>query len=210
LAVAHSLAYRPQETRPKLLIRNQGAVMKRVFLLSLILVMFALPPAMAQDVDQWPHLGLCVTSNFFNGEPLKTLYDRLRVEFTPVIQVGSSPDVYALPQIDYATGDGLVRVGGNVFVHVFNLGDWDFYTGGGVSPLQFTTEDQVKINSQGTVQFDFGATRKLYKWTGKDGKEKSIRIGGAIRQEISGQIGSTIPEVQSPTRITTLKIGFIF
>jgi len=182
---------------------------KKILLIGLILVLYAVPPAMAQT-NVWPNFGVGITTNFFNGEPLKTLYDRLRIEITPVLRVGTAPDVYVLPQLDYASLDGLVRVGGNVFVNVFTWGDWDFYTGGGVYPLQATTDKSVKINSQGSMAFDFGATRKLYKWQGTDGQEKSVRIGIALSQEVSGQIGSTAPEIRSPDRITVLKVGFIF
>lgn len=182
--------------------------MKRVFVGLVILVMFVVPPVVAQNA--WPHIGVGATSNFFNGEPMKTLYDRLRPEITLITQIGTAPDVYLLPQLDYATADGLVRVGGNVFVHVFNWGSWDFYTGGGLSPLQVATEDVVKINSQASVMIDFGATRKVYQWKGTDGKDKAIRVGLELRQEISDQIGSTAPIVESPKKLTILKFGILF
>ena len=183
--------------------------MKKLFLFGIILVLFALPPAVAQT-DPWPHLGVGFTTNFWNGEPPKTLWDRLRLEFSPVFQVGSSPNVYVLPSLDYATANGLVRLGSNLFVHVFRWGSWDFYTGGGVSPLQLSTNKEVKVNSQASLAFDFGATRKVYKWTGANGQEKTLRLGFELQHEVSGQIGTIAPETKSPDRITTAKVGFIF
>jgi hypothetical protein len=165
--------------------------------------------AVAQS-NEWPHLAAGVTTDFFNNQPLQSLYQNIRVEFSPVIQVGTGPNIYALPQIDYATSDGLVRIGGNVFVEVLTWGSWGFYTGASMSMPQFATTDVVKFNSQASAAIDVGGTRKIYTWNSSDGKEKAIRLGVAVRQEFSGQIGKDSPVISSPTRITTLKFGIIF
>jgi hypothetical protein len=180
--------------------------MKRIFLCILLLCSL---PVMAQT-NPWPHFGLAVTTDFFNNAPLQSLYQNIRVEFSPVLKLGEAPNTYLLPQIDYATGDGLVRVGGNVFVEVLKWSSWEFYTGGGMSLPQFATTDVVKFNPQASVALDLGATRKVWTWISPDGSEKSVRLGIAIKQEFNGQIGSATPEIVSPTRITTFKIGIIF
>jgi hypothetical protein len=175
------------------------------------LVIFSAGVTMAQTRPlPWPHFGVGITTDFFNNEPLQSMYQNIRVEVSPVIQLGSNPNTYVLPQIDYATGDGLVRIGGNVFVEVLKSGSWEFYTGGGMSLPQFATTDVVKFNSQASLAVDLGATRKIWTWTGIDGNPKAIRLAIALRQEFSGQIGEKTPEIISPPRITTLKIGIIF
>lgn len=181
--------------------------MKRLFII-LLLCAVAIP-ATAQT-NQWPHFGVAVTTDYFNNAPPQSLYQNIRLEFSPVLKLGELPNTYLLPQIDYATGDGLVRIGGNVFVEILESGSWAFYTGGGMSLPQFATTDVVKFNSQASLALDLGATRKVWSWSSSDGSEKSVRLGIAIKQEFSGQIGSATPEIVSPTRITTIKIGIIF
>ena len=181
--------------------------MKRLFLL-LILCAVTIP-ATAQT-NPWPHFGVAVTTDYFNNAPPQSLYQNIRLEFSPVLKLGEAPNTYLLPQIDYATSDGLVRVGGNVFVEVLQWSSWEFYTGGGMSLPQFATTGVVKFNPQASVALDLGATRKIYSWTDANGMEKSVRLGIAIKQEFNGQIGSATPEIVSPPQITTIKIGIIF
>lgn len=174
--------------------------MKKLFVFGLILVLFALPPAMANDnpYGAWGGLSIGWTTDYFNAEPLKNTFERIRLEVSPVIKVGETS--WLLPQIDWATSNGLVRVTGALYTHVYTYKSTSFYAGGSVSPLQVVTDGQVKINSQGSLALDVGATWHFM---------KGVLLGVAIRQEVSGQIGSTIPEIVSPSNVTTLKIGLI-
>lgn len=165
-----------------------------------ILLLFVLPPAIANDNPNgvWSGLTIGITTDYFNAEPIGNTWTRARLEISPVIKVGEK--TWLLPQIDWATSNGLVRVTGALYTHLYIYKSTSLYLGGAVSPLQVATDDIVKINSQGTIAFDLGATWHAF---------KGILLGLAIRQEVSGQIGETTPIVESPSNVTTLKIGLI-
>ena len=173
---------------------------RKVFLLLGVLVLFALPPAIANDHlnGVWSGLAVGWTTDYFNSEPLQNTWKRVRLEVSPVMRVGETS--WLLPQIDWATNNGLVRVTGALYTHVYTYKSTSFYAGGAISPLQVVTDGQVKINSQSSIALDVGATWHF---------TKGVLFGVALRQEVSGQIGSTIPEIQSPANVTTLKVGLI-
>jgi len=177
----------------------KGWNMKRILLLAVILVMFVMPPAVSgQTQSAWSGLAVGWTTDYFNSEPMKNVLERVRIEVSPVIRL--SDKVWTLPQIDWATNNGLVRATGVIYTHVYTYKTASFYAGGSISPLQVLTDGVVKINSQASVGIDVGATWHVM---------KGVLLGIAVRQEISEQIGETEPLVKSPNSVTTLKIGII-
>lgn len=147
----------------------------------------------AQDNQGWSGIAVGASLDLFNGEIPEHLSHALKLETSPVIKLKESPAIYALPGLHYSTlGTAGIQLG--VYSHWLTIQKVKLYAGGGVSPINFTTEGPLAKTAGTSASIDIGVTFK-----------QGLTWACAVRQEF---YSASTPEL--PDKLTTIKLGVIF